>query len=277
MHITSRHITSRFSRRISRVSRLLLALLAGALCVPQVLLAQPDVGPRVGVGEIEERRSTTRDRRFRVMLLLFDRPNGTRGLRARIDKAADSGGRDLVLPEQAVSEWNDFDDDEVADVDVSLRNPSRAALKIAEMSGAVEAFVPARDGAATLSIADWRKYLQPESRVEAPVLLENSIALQMMTDEEFRKLPEARRDQIGLNVEDNSLVFLFDDPQGRVVTIQMVNGQGRVIGPDDDDSNRRGIALRFRRLPQDARLRVLIATPASVVAVPFAIANIELP
>lgn len=236
----------------------------------------PDIGPRIGVGEIDERRSTEGgDSRFRLDLRLFDRPPGTQRVHAHVTRAMDDKNRDLTGVPEDILPWTDFDEDEVAEAEWQGRNPSRGALKIAEMAGVLEAYVPSRDADATLVLSDWRKYLGPF--LEAPALAQNGIVLRMFSAKQFAALPREEREASGLEAPDDSLVFLVSDPQRRLVGITFLNEAGRAIRAEDD-SNDRGVVLRFRQpLPENARLRLFIATPKATVSVPFVLSNIELP
>jgi len=252
-------------------------LLSLSLSILAPCLAQPpDVGARVGVGEIDERRSTEGEGRFRLDLRLLDRPVGTLRVHAQVTKASDDKGRDLTgVPEDVLS-WTDFDANEIAEAEWKARNPARGAVKIAEMSGAIEAFVPAHDPDATLTLDGWLKYLG--APLEEGTLAQNGIAVRMLSPAQYAALPRQERDAVGLEAPDNSVLFLINDPGHRLVGISFLNEAGRAIRGSGDDSNDRALVLRFNRpVPGNARLRLLIATPKAVIAVPFALSNIELP
>lgn len=275
---------------------------------------------RVMPAEVKETRRT--DGFFNKLeielKLIGDSMNEAKGIRVILDKAMDDTGRDLLDPEKRKSdEFEDLGSSFSREkIDIEMKNASRQAATVQEVSGRIELFIPKRDPksslmfpgvlratgkpltsadlkAAGITITIWTKE-QYEVRRKAE---EARIKKEM--EERKKKAAENPGDPADEMIEglmkifgglfsaltemgENAVALQLSDKQGKLISIEFEDAAGKPIsrqgrstmGSKDDQTQ----ILEFEnKLPADARMRVYLLTPRSVVSTPFKLTNIPLP
>lgn len=250
--------------------------------------------------------------------LIGDAMNEAKGIRVILDKAVDDTGRDLLNPEKKSDEFDDISSSfgNREKIDIEMKNASRQAATVQEISGRIELFIPKRDPksslmfpgvlratgkpltsadlkAAGITITIWTKE-QYEVRRKAE---EARIKKEM--EERKKKAAENPGDPADEMIEglmkifgglfsaltemgENAVALQLSDKQGKLISIEFEDAAGKPIsrqgrstmGSKDDQTQ----ILEFEnKLPADARMRVYLLTPRSVVSTPFKLTNIPLP
>jgi hypothetical protein len=153
------------------VQLVIIAFLGAGLLVPAA--ASPPAkgsGIAVSAGDVTDRRRN--DNMFSSLevelKLTGESFAGARGARARVEKAVDDTGRNLVKERSDEPEFATSSGDGSPVLKIELRNPARRAAKVRELTGQVEVFVPQRDPAAHARVA---KFLSQVDRpIAAPAL-----------------------------------------------------------------------------------------------------------
>lgn len=91
----------------------------------------------------------------------------------------------------------------------------------------------------------------------------------------------------GFGINENSVIVIQKDPKQRIWKIEFSNASGEPISIrgtqggshfSDDDTPSTYTAFSFdKKLPENAVMRILVATPKAVKAVPFSLKNVMLP
>ena len=170
------------------VCALLLLILAQTLVSAQV---------RVMPGEVKDTRRT--DGFFNKleveMKVVGDILTDARGVRVSVTKAVDETGRNLVHEKEKEKDFDEFDssDRSTLKVELELKNPSRQALAVQEISGVLEFFVPKRDPSSTVTIPALGKVVG--QAVNSPALKTAGIEISIWNKEQYegrRKAEEER-------------------------------------------------------------------------------------
>lgn len=275
---------------------------------------------RVMPAEVKETRRT--DGFFNKLeielKLIGDAMNEAKGIRVILDKAVDDTGRDLLNPEKKSDEFEDISSSfgNREKIDIEMKNASRQAATVQEISGRIELFIPKRDPKASLMFPGVLKATgKPLTSAD---LKAAGISITIWTKEQYevrRKAEEARikkemeerkkkaaenpgdpSDEMleglmkifgGLfsaltEMGENAVALQLSDKQGKLISIEFEDAAGKPIsrqgrstmGSRDDQTQ----ILEFEnKLPADARMRVYLLTPRSVVSTPFKLTNIPLP
>lgn len=275
---------------------------------------------RVMPAEVKETRRT--DGFFNKLeielKLIGDAMNEAKGIRVILDKAVDDTGRDLLNPEKKSDEFEDISSSfgNREKIDIEMKNASRQAATVQEISGRIELFIPKRDPKASLMFPGVLKATgKPLTSAD---LKAAGISITIWTKEQYevrRKAEEARikkemeerkkkaaenpgdpSDEMleglmkifgGLfsaltEMGENAVALQLSDKQGKLISIEFEDAAGKPIsrqgrstmGSKDDQTQ----ILEFEnKLPADARMRVYLLTPRSVVSTPFKLTNIPLP
>lgn len=250
--------------------------------------------------------------------LIGDAMNEAKGIRVILDKAVDDTGRDLLNPEKKSDEFDDISSSfgNREKIDIEMKNASRQAATVQEISGRIELFIPKRDPksslmfpgvlratgkpltsadlkAAGITITIWTKE-QYEVRRKAE---EARIKKEM--EERKKKAAENPGDPADEMIEglmkifgglfsaltemgENAVALQLSDKQGKLISIEFEDAAGKPIsrqgrstmGSKDDQTQ---IFEFENKLPADARMRIYLLTPRSVVSTPFKLTNIPLP
>jgi len=299
-----------------KISNLLILTVMLLILLPAGAVAQVRVMP----AEVRETRRT--DGFFNKLeielKLIGDAMNEAKGIRVILDKAVDDTGRDLLNPEKKSDEFDDISSSfgNREKIDIEMKNASRQAATVQEISGRIELFIPKRDPKASLLFPGALKNTgRPLTSAD---LKAAGITITIWTKEQYevrRKAEEARikkemeerkkkaaenpgdpSDEMieglmkifgGLfsamtEMGENAVALQLSDKQGKLISIEFEDAAGKPIsrqgrstmGSKDDQTQ----ILEFEnKLPADARMRVYLLTPRSVVSTPFKLTNIPLP
>jgi hypothetical protein len=291
--------------RFAGVSVLLGGLGLAALA-PGVSTAQ---AVRVSAGTIEDRRTTGR---FFAGLeielkLTGDDLADAKSARILLTKAVDETGRDLMPEQKPDQEFKSLGSSELK---LALKNPARSASAVKEIAGEVELFVPTRDPAAIVTVD--RVTSRMDKAVDSPALKAQKIAIRVVSpkahraaakkreaefDKEMEKHKEEMKKEAGddktaealmalvkgfsgmMNeVGDNDLILEIEDEQKKILDVSVVGPKGDKIDTRGSMSSGGLRILQFgEKLPQDAKLKLLLQTRKSIVSAPFTLANVPLP
>lgn len=222
------------------------------------------------------------------------------GLRCRVFRAVDDTGEDLRDGEGSVPGYS------MLAPTVRLKLPSRKATVLKELSGLVELVFPDRDPQATINIANFVG--KPRVEVSHPVLTTNGVRLtilskgefdrirargheasqQQAVDQNFGKATETKTSPLGdaPGLGNNAIVVLQDDPNHRVASISFLSPLGAPVRSSyteagvlfDHGTPQAYFACSFEpALPETAIMRIIVATPRTVVPIPFSLKDIPLP
>ncbi len=201
-------------------------------------------------------------------------------------------------------------------IDIEMKNAARQATVLQELSGRIELFIPKRDPKSLILLPEALKTTgrplgSPELRAAGITLTvwtrEQYEARRKVEEARIKKEIEERRkksaetpgdpaDEMvdglmkifgGLfsaltEMGENSVALQLSDKQGKLIAIEFEDAAGKTIprqgrstmGSRDDQTQ---IIDFENKLPADARIRLFLLTPRSVVSTPFKLTNIPLP
>lgn len=222
------------------------------------------------------------------------------GSRCAVFKAVDDTGEDLR------DRQGSFPGYQMLAPTLRLKLPRREAIVLKELSGVVELVFPDRDPLATINIANFVG--KPRVEVSHPMLTANEVRLTILSKGEFDRIRgrgrEASREQAvhrnfceatetetsrfgdAPRLGNNAIVVLQDDPNHRVLSISFVSPLGDPVRSSyteagvffDHGEPQAYLAYSFEpALPETAIMRIIVATPRTVVAIPFSLKDIPLP
>ena len=285
----------------------------GSALAMMALGSEPAADIRVQVGDVKDSRTTGKFfANLEIELkLMGDDLDGAKGLRCTVTKAVDDTGRNLLKEEQEKSSFSDINDNNPnqAQVTVKLRNPSRKAATVRELSGEIDVFRPGKDPASLVMVTNLVG--RPKIVVSHPSLTAAQIQMTVLSKAQYdadlqaeAKAAEAKAKadaentgaDIGKAMADgigkafagmfgggmmggkNSVILRIEDPQSKLIKVEFLDASGKAI---------RGNGMSWRNdvrcydfsepLPQGAQLRIHVATPGSMVRVPLLLKDFALP
>lgn len=295
--------------RTKSIGRLIVFLCAwvGGLCLviapsTDAQDGAPDV--RVVVGDITDRRTTGQFfAECEVELkIIGDAVAESAGLRAiRIKSASDDTGRDLLKlkEDQASLSLEGISTEQKTSLEkiIKLKNPARSAKFIKLLEGEIELFQPTQANGGV--IIEKRFMARVSEPLQSPALKQWNVQITYMTQEglEAKRKEIERKQEAGEKIaeafaqlfqgifggimfeDENSLYFVIEDPDGRVVDLAFQNGQGKPIETNSRTRSGSLVAYGFSEAVPgpDAQLVIYLATPASLKIVPFKVEHIPLP
>jgi hypothetical protein len=226
--------------------------------------------------------------------------DGVKGSRTLTKKATDDTGRNLVSEEKKTVDFDKSTGSDAPQLKLELKNPSRRATSLKEVSGQVELFMPARDPNATARLDGFLSHV--DKPVTAPALKTAKVGLTVVSrktyddekkkDEERRKKESESSGLAGQMVEafaglfsgmmgeigENDVLLKVTDPEKKVFSIEVFDAAGKQVEGRGSMKVSGFWILNFpEKLPADASLRVYMLTPKAVVTLPFALKNVALP
>lgn len=294
-------------------SRLIKKVVSTGLCalffIGQASLAQVRVLPT----EIKDERAPSSSfAGLEIELKVFgDILSDAKAIKLRVDKAVDETGKSIVREDQSETNFSELSesDQNVAKIELKLKNPARQAATIREITGSFEFFVPSKDPASTVTVTDISKMVGSPLSVPAlkaagiDVTLWNKAQYDVKRKAEEEKLKRAQAQAKQAKTEDEiaqALVQLFGslfaslgnmgeedialqikDPQSKIVAIEFQDSNGNSISSGRmsmGDSKEQTRIYDFReKLPAGSRMKIYILTAKSVVKAPFRLDNVPLP
>ncbi|MBM3218579.1 MAG: hypothetical protein FJZ38_07820 [Candidatus Rokubacteria bacterium] len=279
---------------------LLLALSTSALAQARVLPA-----------EIKDSRTTGSFAGLEIELkVIGDAVADAKALRAIPAAATDDTGRNLLDGEDrgGAEEFRELSrsDRNAVTVTLKLRNPARQAMTLKEVSGVVELFVPQRDPASVVVIADIKK--TAGAPFAAPALAAAGLEITMWTKAQVDARKKAERERLKARMEktrndpsaigetmgrmvgemfsfggsEGSLSFQIKGPTKKIVGIEFLDAKGAVLSSGGRMTVGGGTEQTRTydlgdKLAQAARVRIYVATEASLVRAPFTLVGVPLP
>lgn len=257
--------------------------------------------PTVEVERIEETRSSIEfTRRLEVLLKVSAAGKDAAGFRCRAMKAVDDTGTELVPQDRVLGLPDGF---ETFGCTLRLNPSGRKASTLQELSGVVEMLLPDRDPNATVKVTGFVG--RPRVAVSHPAIAEAGAQLTILTKAELDRMQqEAQKEaknalgaeaivgqvfdkMIGQmfagfgamgGMNENSVIIHASDPNGRIVKIEFFEESGRAIPAGSTFRSGDQYVYNFpQKLPETAMMRVVLATPKAVVAVPFTFKDVPLP
>lgn len=279
--------------KVAHLAALLLASFTGAV------MAQTTQDIRVSAGDVKDSRTTEKFfAGLDVQLkLIGEALENAKSLRCKVSRAIDDTGRDLLKEEEEQSDFSDLDSNTPgqAEVTVKLKNPSRRAMVVKELSGSIELFRPKLDPNSVVTI---KKFTAESGKaIEHASLKAANVGLSILTKKQYESLSKksipdddtsAVMNQMikalaGLfggmmEVGENSVIIQLVDPELKVMKVEFLDGSGKQIDPQSSMRMEDVRVYDFdRQMPATAQLRLYIATPASLLSIPFAVSDISLP
>jgi hypothetical protein len=200
---------------------------------------------------------------------------------------------------------------------LELKLSERKAAVIKDISGYLEIFLPAKDPKSVITVANIMQgagnpitnAALKSAGLEVTVWTREQYEVRKKAEEErVRKEQEAKRKKGGaesleelggLMVEglskifggmfggfdelsENSIVLTIKDPNAKLLHIEFQDAQGKPIkvGSSSSSGNQEGKTKVFdpdEKLPDTARVKFAVLTPASISKVPFKLTNVALP
>jgi hypothetical protein len=238
-----------------------------------------------------------------------------KGIRYTVEKAVDETGKNLINEEKTGSDFEEISNPDSVKIELELKNPSRQAMTVKEISGTLEIFAPQRDPASSVTVPSFVK--QTGKMIANPALKAAGLEVTIWTKEQFeankkaeeeklKKAMEERRKKGAKEGEDiadalaeglakmfggmfgafgqmgeNSVAFQVNDPNARLISIEFETAQGKSIERNGrmtmGDQPKTMIYEFDEKLPATARLKVYLITPKSLVKVPFKLTDVPLP
>ncbi len=282
------------------------------LLVVSTLLAAEDV--KVTAGTVEDQRFS--DERFgglSIELLLKGADvEAVKAVRVRVKSAKDDTGMVLSKPDKddKPKDFEEFSTNRQPGPEVRLLSPRRDASTV-EVAGEVELFVPARDPATKqrfeqflgglgkpltssalkaakveitpLSATEYKSRQEKNRPTKEQIVAEGK--KQGVSEKEIAQAVAMIDALASLSSEapsDTSVLLETKDPDGRIISIDVVKADGAEIhAPSRGSSGGRDLKMvkidLSEKPPADAALLVTLRTAKSVVTVPLSLKGVALP
>jgi hypothetical protein len=255
------------------------------------------------VGDVIDYRSTGKFfAKLEVNLkLMGDELEGAKRIRLLVTKAVDETGRNLIQEENQ-NKFSEIDNNNPNptqnQVTVQLKNPSRKAATVQEISGEIELFNPARDPASTVTITNITG--RPKFTLSAPSLTAAQIEMTVLSKEQYDKEAKAAEEKnsgmpgseqmseemgkafaglfgFGLAGSKNSVIIRVKDPQSKLAKVEFLDASSKDITESRMTVNDVSSYDFSKPLPKSAQLRVYVATTKSLSKTPFTFRDLALP
>lgn len=222
------------------------------------------------------------------------------------DKAADKEFKELSSSDQSE-----------AKLQIEVKNPERRAATVREISGTVELFSPQKDPKATIVVPTFQRNIgRPIANaplkaagIEITVWTKEMFDARKKAEEEKAKkqLEEKANsaeksgkveDALGVlgeglvaifgglmssfaSMEENDLAFQVKDPASKLISISVEDAQGKPVERGGSmtmggDPKTMIYSLK-QKAPANARIRLFVLTPGSIIKLPFRLTAVPLP
>lgn len=252
---------------------------------------------KINVGDVKDSRTTGQFFAGLEIDLQFlgDALEDVKSMQCIINKAVDDTERDLLKPEEAV-QFTEINKDNPgrADFTIKLKNPSRRAMTIKELSGDVEMYIPRNDPNAIVTIKNFTS--QPGKPLLNKGLNENNIKVSVLTTDQYESIKEKQKAEadtsmLGQMVSalsnffggfsspgKNSIILELIDPESRIINVEFVDQSGRIINTQGSSSMENIHIYDFEKsMPKNAQLKLYLKTNKAVKYMPFTLKDIDLP
>ena len=235
--------------------------------------------------------------------LLGDPVSDAESIRTVITKAVDDTGRDLIDHEKQKNEFEKKNGQrqQTWELSVDLKNPTRKATAIKELTGTADLYVPKNDPDSIVKVEEFQKTGgQP---IVSPALSAAGVEVVAYTkeqaDAEKAKQAEEAKKNSKANIGEaiagafgeifnmgggpNGITVQLTDPKEIVAGVEFQDASGTKIPGNgwSSSGNRKTKQIKTynfqTKLPDTARLVIYLATPKSIVSAPFALKDVFLP
>jgi hypothetical protein len=252
---------------------------------------------KINVGDVKDSRTTGQFFAGLEIDLQFlgDALEDVKSIQCTINKAVDDTGRDLIKEEESVQTTEiNKDNPGRADFTIKLKNPSRRAMTIKELSGEVEMYIPKNDPNAIVTIKNFTS--QPGKSLVNKGLNENNIKVSVLTTDQYESVKEKQKAEADTSIlgqmvsslanffggfsspGKNSIILELIDPESRIINIEFVDQHGKVIDTQGSSSNGDIHVYDFEKsMPKNAQLKLYLKTRLAIKNMPFNLKDIDLP
>jgi hypothetical protein len=252
---------------------------------------------KINVGDVKDSRTTGQFFAGLEIDLQFlgDALEDVKSMQCTINKAVDDTGRDLIKEEESVQTTEiNKDNPGRADFTIKLKNPSRRAMTIKELSGEVEMYIPKNDPNAIVTIKNFTS--QPGKSLVNKGLNENNIKVSVLTTDQYESVKEKQKAEADTSIlgqmvsslanffggfsspGKNSIILELIDPESRIINIEFVDQHGKVIDTQGSSSNGDIHVYDFEKsMPKNAQLKLYLKTRLAIKNMPFNLKDIDLP
>ena len=295
-------------RSAGATTALLLTLVLAAVAADPATAPVAAADLEVQVSEVTDTRSLSSSS---ASLAIDVRVSGAdlaaaQAFRTTLERASDDTGRSLLPAKGPPQEFTTLDvgTPPQARLTLKLTSPARKASSLRSVAGVLELFVPARDPGSVITVA--QVAVRPRIEVASPALRAAGIQLTVVAKDEFDRqakeleglslppLPEplagmeAMVEELGkaflsmlsgLAAESKGqLILRVQDPRANLVRVEVLDGAGKVIASNGRLTLGELHSYLFSEpLPPNARMRVYVATPQSLVRLPLQLPPVQLP
>ena len=213
-----------------------------------------------------------------------------RAIRVAVISAKDATGKPLVKTALFPSRWDDIratDNRQTTSASISLDTPARGAATLREVAGTIELYQPARDPQSVVTIANITDragqiltdptlkslglqiaFLNQEQAERArQIEINRPSENPKVTPEIKSELFKALKELFGvLAVDEKTLALRVTDPNARLVDVAVETADGETLKRTGRSRSADLQTYRFESaIPPDARLKIYVATPKSLV------------
>jgi len=270
-----------------------------------VIVASADAQVQTQLGDVKDSRTTGQffgGLEVKIKLL-GDSVADAESIRTVINTAVDDTGRDLIDHEKQKNEFvkKNGQSQQSWELSVNLKNPTRKATAIKELTGKADLLVPKNDPDSIVKVDDFQKLGgQP---IASPALSAAGIEIVAYTKEqadaekakqaeEAKKNPKANigeaiagvfGEMFNMGGGPNSITVQLKDPKEMVADVEFQDESGHKIkgngwSSSGDIKTKASKTYNFQsKLPDSTRLVIYLATPKSVVTVPLTLKDVFLP
>jgi hypothetical protein len=208
---------------------------------------------RVMPGEVKDTRRT--DGFFNKleveMKVVGDVLSDAKGVRVSVTKAVDETGKDLVPEKEKEKEFEEVDssDRSTLKVQLELKNPSRQALAVQEISGTLELFVPKRDPRATVTVQQLGSVVG--QAVNSPALKAAGIEISIWNKEQYEGRRKAEEERLKKAFEEKKKKAAESGTPDEDLGDALANGLMKVFGglfSAMTEMGENGLALQIKDL-----------------------------
>jgi hypothetical protein len=279
------------------------------------------VGPHLGAQDIKVTAGNVEDQRFSddrfgglsiELLLKGGSVADVKAIRVRVKSAKDDVGSVLYKPEREdkPKDFEEYSTDRHPGPQVSLSSPSRDASKV-DVAGEIELFIPSRDPNTKQRFEQFMG--RPDKPISSSALKSAKVEITPLSPKEYKARQTKNRptkEQItaegkkagasdaeiqqalalmdalsalgGEEPSENSILLETKDPDGKVISIDVVRADGAELHASGRSSNG-GREFKMVKIdlaekpPADAALLVTLRTAKSLVTVPLNLKEVSLP
>lgn len=255
------------------------------------------------VGDVTDNRTTGQffGRLEMELKLIGDEIGDADAVRLSLKKVVDDTGKDILNPEKIENGFKDLNEfgTKGNSVKFELKNPSRKAAAIQELTGTIEMFIPKNDPNAVVTIPNFlaktgKPFAEPALKQANVELTITTVAQEKELKQKALEAQKAEAKKQGMSPEaiaslgemfdmgggdnENSLNLKLSDPNNKLVAFTLTGPDGKEIRNNGSMTSNGLKTLYFsEKIPETATLTLKLATPKSVVAMPINMTNIPLP